>query len=46
MRLKAYTFGGNVNDDRLVSLDQLNWLHLPTPAVRVYPQWQFYLLYI
>ena len=25
---------------------QLNWLHLPTPAVRIYPNFRFYLLYM
>lgn len=26
--------------------NQLNWLHLPSPAVRVYPDLRFYLLYM
>ncbi|MBT3344656.1 MAG: DUF2279 domain-containing protein [Gemmatimonadetes bacterium] len=26
--------------------EQLNWLHLPAPAVRVYPDLRFYLLYL
>ena len=25
---------------------QLNWLHFPAPAVRLYPHWRFYLLYM
>jgi hypothetical protein len=25
--------------------EQLCWLHLPAPALRVYPEWRFYLLY-
>ena len=25
---------------------QLNWIHLPAPAIRVYPDWRFYLLYL
>ncbi len=25
--------------------EQLNWLHFPAPAARVYPEWRFYLLY-
>lgn len=25
---------------------QLNWLHLPSPAVRIYPNFRFYLLYM
>ena len=25
---------------------QLNWLHFPAPAVRLYPRWRFYLLYM
>jgi hypothetical protein len=26
--------------------DQLNWIHLPAPAVRLHPEWRFYLLYM
>ena len=25
---------------------QLNWIHFPAPAVRIYPEWRFYLLYM
>ncbi|MBM3276953.1 MAG: DUF2279 domain-containing protein [Candidatus Handelsmanbacteria bacterium] len=25
--------------------EQLRWLHLPAPALRIYPDWRFYLLY-
>ena len=25
--------------------EQVNWLHLPAPALRVYPEWRFYLLF-
>lgn len=25
---------------------QLNWIHLPAPTVRIYPEWRFYLLYM
>lgn len=25
---------------------QLNWIHLPAPAIRVYPDWRFYLLFL
>ena len=26
--------------------DQLNWVHFPAPAIRLYPTWRFYLLYM
>lgn len=26
--------------------ERLNWVHFPAPAVRVYPSWRFYLLYM